>query len=228
MWDPVGEYYSWVNVDKKQYIQPVDFDQGSKLFESSSVSNPLFGALNSLLDNEWKGNHIAFIGDYAVVPENPNNETLKILVSGMQSTNVDRDIDGYITDAFQNVSGLFKASEPDVRPEIEWMVEHDDFECNYYHVDRADPFKGLFGRDLAFFRYVINRSRKEFFDTRKTREWFVDSNPLIILLSYGRDASWYRYSGLWLGDIIEVSDIMPSEEYRNIGMDYNWVEEKEE
>ena len=221
----MGEYYRWANADKKQYIEPCEFDQGSKLFESSNVTNPVFGALSSLLNNEWKGDHIIFIGDYAKTPENPNNETLKILVSGMRSYDIKTDLDGYIIDVFRDVSGIFKASEPDVRPDIEWMVEHDDFTYNYYQVDRADPFKGLFCRDLAFYRYVINRSRKEYFDTQNTREWYIGSNPLIILLGYGRDASWYRYSGLWLGDVIEVSDTKPSEEYRNIGMDYNWIEE---
>ena len=56
----------------------------------------------------------------------------------------------------------------------------------------------------------LNHSRKEYFDTQNTREWYTGSNPLIILLGYGRDASWYRYSGLWLGGIIEVSDTKPS------------------
>lgn len=223
----MGEYYSWVNVDKKQYIQPVDFDQGSKMFESSSVDNPVFGVLSSLLANEWKGDHIIYIGDYATVPEKPDNETLKILVSGLYSYNVNTDIDGYITEVFQNVSGLFKAAEPNVRPDIEWMVEHDDFEYNYYHVDRKDPFRGLFSRDVAYYRYVINRTRKEYFDTQNTREWHIDSNPLVILLGYGRNASFYKYAGLWLGGEIEVSDDKPSEEYRDIGMDYNWIEKEE-
>ena len=224
----MGEYYSWVNVDKKQYIQPSNFDQGSKMFESCSVTNPVFGALSSLLANEWKGDHIVYIGDYATIPENTDNETLKMLVSGQLSYNPNTDIDGYITDVFQNVSGLFKAAEPDVRPDIEWMVEHDDFECNYFHVDKKDPFKGLFSRDLAYYQYVINLSHKEFFDTQNAREWRIESNPLVILLAYGRYASFYKHAGLWLGGTIEVSDNKPSDEYRDIGRDYNWIEEKEE
>ena len=223
----MGEYYSWVNVDKKQYIQPVNFNQGSNMFESSSVDNPLFGALSSLLANEWKRDHIIYIGDYAVIPEDTDNETLKMLLTGLHSYNVDTDIDGYITDVFQNVSGLFKAAEPDVRSDIELMIEHDDFEYNYFRVDRQDPFRGLFSRDLAYYRYVINCTRKEYFDTQNTREWHIDSNPLVILLGYGQRTSFYKYAGLWLGGEIEVSDDKPSDEYRDIGMDYNWIEERE-
>ena len=107
------------------------------------------------------------------------------------------------------------------------MVEHDDFEYNYYHVDTKEPFRGLFSRDLAYYRYVINKTRKEFFDTQNTREWHIDSNPLVVLLGYGRRASFYKHAGLWLGGEIEVSDNKPSDEYRDIGMDYNWIEEKE-
>lgn len=27
----MGEYYNWVNVDKKEYICPADFDYGNKV-----------------------------------------------------------------------------------------------------------------------------------------------------------------------------------------------------
>ena len=32
----MGEYYNWVNVDRKEYICPADFDLGNKLLESSA------------------------------------------------------------------------------------------------------------------------------------------------------------------------------------------------
>ena len=223
----MGEYYHWVNADKKQYMCPVCFDQGSRLFESSGLENPLFGALCSLLANEWKGDHIVFIGDYAETPENPDNETLRLLVSGMLAYDPKTDIDGYIIETFQDVSGLFKAAEPDVRRDIELMIEYNDFENNYFHVDPKDPFKGLFHRDLAFYRYVINRTQKEFFDIQSEHLWHYSNNPLVVLLGYGRDASWYKHSGRWLGGVIEVSDIRPSDEYRDIGREYNWLERKE-
>lgn len=30
----MGEYYNWINVDKKEYICPGDFDYGNKFHES--------------------------------------------------------------------------------------------------------------------------------------------------------------------------------------------------
>ena len=29
----MGEYYNWVNIDKKEYITPRDFDYGNKFWE---------------------------------------------------------------------------------------------------------------------------------------------------------------------------------------------------
>ena len=224
----MGEYYSWVNVDKKQYIKPVDFDDAHRLF-GTGFSGPLYGALCALLASDWKGDHIIHIGDYAEVPENPDNETLRRLLSGLLSWRSDMDFDGYIIEKFQNISGIFKAAEPMVRPEINWMIENDDFgEYNYYRVEREDSFRGLFCRDLYFPRYVINESRKEYFDLGEDRFWYYDTRPMPIVLSYGRDASFYKYGGYWLGDIIAVSDTDPGSEYRDFGKDVNWFERREE
>ena len=35
----MGEYYQWVNVDKKEYISPVDFGYGSKRWQTLHVGN---------------------------------------------------------------------------------------------------------------------------------------------------------------------------------------------
>lgn len=56
----MGEYYSWINVDKKEYICPSDFDLGSKLYESLLVWNHCLGALYNLLSSDWKGDFIIF------------------------------------------------------------------------------------------------------------------------------------------------------------------------
>mgnify|MGYP001772577394 FL=1 len=45
----MGQYYCWVNVDKKEYLCPADFDLGNKLHESMSADNALLRALLELL-----------------------------------------------------------------------------------------------------------------------------------------------------------------------------------
>ena len=75
----MGEYYEWVNIDKKEYISPYDFDLGNKLYESDYAGNPLLGALYNLLSSDWKGDTIIFLGDQTPVEETDDNPVLQRL-----------------------------------------------------------------------------------------------------------------------------------------------------
>ena len=66
----MGEYYDWVNIDKKEYICPSDFDLGNKLHESASAGNQFRGALYNLLSTDWSGDSIVFLGDQTNITEN--------------------------------------------------------------------------------------------------------------------------------------------------------------
>ena len=59
----MGEYFSWINLDRKEYISPSDFEIGNKRYESVSINNALLCALRELMGSEWKGSKIIFIGD---------------------------------------------------------------------------------------------------------------------------------------------------------------------
>lgn len=78
----MGQYYKIVNIDKKQYINPHDFDDGAKLLEFGISSFGTMSALALLLadgnnrgggdlrsDNpiigSWAGNRVVVAGDYA-------------------------------------------------------------------------------------------------------------------------------------------------------------------
>ena len=58
----MGEYYQWVNVDKKEYISPVDFGYGSKRWQTLHVGNDFLCALYKLLATDWAGDHIIWLG----------------------------------------------------------------------------------------------------------------------------------------------------------------------
>lgn len=58
----MGEYFNWVNVNKKEYLCPVDFDLGNESHESSHKDNSLLQALYTLLSTWWKGDQIIFLG----------------------------------------------------------------------------------------------------------------------------------------------------------------------
>ena len=76
----MGEYYDWVNVDRKEYISPVDFDYGSKRYESMwERGNSFLCALRELLSKEWAGDHVLFLGDESPIPADTENETLRII-----------------------------------------------------------------------------------------------------------------------------------------------------
>ena len=61
----MGQYYRIVNVDKREVMVSFDFGNGQKLMEWSYVDNYMTNALLNLLADEWKGDRVYVIGDYA-------------------------------------------------------------------------------------------------------------------------------------------------------------------
>ena len=59
----MGQYYKVINIDKKEYMRP---NCGLKLMEWSYNRNPLILNLMKKLANEWKGDRVFVVGDYAV------------------------------------------------------------------------------------------------------------------------------------------------------------------
>ena len=56
----MGEYYKWVNIDKKEYLYPNDFGYGNKFRESMHKDSDPLHALRALLADD--GEAIAFYG----------------------------------------------------------------------------------------------------------------------------------------------------------------------
>lgn len=225
----MGEYYDWVNIDKKEYICPNDFDLGNKLHESAFAGNHLLGALYNLLSSDWKGDAIVFLGDETHITEKDTNPVLRRLSKERQVWGEEGYDADYVLEKYKCISGLFKAAEEEVRHEIDCMVEYDDFEFNYYRVNREAPYDGLFVRDSLFFRYTINHTKKEFFDIENTRLTYKNEkgvlttriNPLPLLMAFpGSDSD--KCTGLWLGDMIEVNNETPPVGYKDMSSDYRW------
>lgn len=210
----MGEYYEWVNVDKKEYIDPGNFDYGLKLYESSCRGNPVLCALRELLSKEWAGDHVFFMGDETLIPEDPPNETLRKMYERTVQHGTPGHGDIALLESFKNVSGLFKDAKEIVTEEIGFYVEKirsgDESWLNEYGIDINDPFKGLFlweGRD---FRYTMNHTKKVCYSFEETRMIDLDdpvnfsTDPLPILMAYGSLGQ-----GTWVGDLIGVSDDKP-------------------
>ena len=219
----MGEYYSWVNVDKKEYLQPGDFDLGQKSIESTWERNKLLQALYELLSTDWKGCHILFLGDECNAVDDETNEVIKTILKHKEESNCSGYLFDTVYDTYRNVSCLFKEAEDEVRNEIRiylhMIAEEDDdnddryIPPNEYGIDTSDPYNGLFLREGKSFKYTINRTKKVFYSLEETKFFDRDGteiehiDPLPVLMRYGRS----RETGVWLGDIIDVSDILPED-----------------
>lgn len=60
----MGQAFMAVNFDKKEKLNPHDYDNGYKLMEFSYQGNNFVGALEELMSNDWKGDRVLVIGDY--------------------------------------------------------------------------------------------------------------------------------------------------------------------
>lgn len=212
----MGEYYDWVNVDKKEYISPNDFDYGNKRAESSYKGNDFLCALRELLSDKWRGDRILFLGDEITIPENTTNEVLQVLYVHTIEYGEPGNAPDMVFETYRNISGLFKQAEEEVRREIGFYLEevkNDDLSAtNEYGINIEKPFEGLFLKMGKDFRYTINHSKKVYYSLRETK--ILNENgkknnhidPLPFLMSYGR---MVNEPAPWVGDIIGVSDSKP-------------------
>lgn len=82
---------------------------------------------------------------------------------------------------------------------------------NEYGIDIEKPFGGLFLREGQNFKYIINHTRKVCYSFDHTKILYQDNTesdyiePLPILMSYGRVMD----TGIWVGDVIGVTEEMP-------------------
>lgn len=209
----MGEYFSWVNIDRKEYICPSDFGYGSKYHESMYIGNSFLKALRTLLSTEWKENNILFLGDEGL---NLEKSPIGVLASLQKQVELYKPKGYYfdmICETYRNVSCWFCEAESNVREEIGYYLENyrqdsDHNLPNEYGIDIKNPFNGLFLKAGRDFRYTINKTKKTYYSIGLTKVYssagieLTEVDPLPILMGYGRVAE----PALWLGDIIHVSD----------------------
>ena len=216
----MGQDYCWINADKKEYMEPISFDLGSRRPQSSRIGNPLLGALYARLDSDWRNYDILFLGDYSFMPEVCQYRILAKIKSQMEPSFQWRTIYIYdwIVDNYKEVSVQFKEAEKVCRDEIKFIIEAEGQITNWYRVDINDPFRGLFTRDPKSFRYTVNETKKEFYDlTARSRSNLDDfhDDPLPFLMAYGSydtDGDTSR----WLDGHVYGSDTKPGPDYRDI------------
>lgn len=210
----MGEYYNWVNVDRKEYICPDDFDFGNKKYESLHREGEFMKALRDLLANEWKGCRIIWMGDECSLPQNVSTEVFEILKLQCDEFKCGGYIFDTVRELYTNISGIYKCTEKTVREEIQFFLdylENNNYIYNQYGIDPKNPYKDLFIRDGRNYKYTINYTKSVAYSFETTKILYQNgeectfADPLPILLAYGRAMQ----PGKWVGDIIGVSDDCP-------------------
>ena len=188
----MGQYFMWINPVKKQFFTGHDFSDGTKRREIAYVGSPTLDVLYTLMDNEWKGDPIAWIGDDYTRLFNESNQTLKVIESICGAFPYD-----FAITHFVNVAIDFEKSNS------EWMVDtYNQNQYEYLNLSKedADRFfsidemfsgremtfynpdwdrkaeivkllkeKGFFARKSEHYRYIINHSKKEFIDRKSIK-----------------------------------------------------------
>ena len=114
----MGQYFEWVNCDKREIIATDPWPNGQKLHECAYLECPETDAALTMLAGDWAGDLVVFLGDYAKF----KNETHP----GRRE--VERRLDGAISDDytcdFIDICGRFDYVRD--HPKAKHYVERDD------------------------------------------------------------------------------------------------------
>lgn len=212
----MGQYYMIVNVDKKLYISPWDMDNGSKLMEWSYSRNAMVLALMNLLANEWKGDRVYVVGDYAEA-DNPNEPcygAVKVLEEELKLSENEEvnSIYGYVSEYYTNVSAL---------------TDEEDHGLRYIYNHKTEQFIDTEKCPIEWAWY--SKDEKKVYISKIA--------PISLLLAMGNDRGGgdfnkghigYEYVGSWCSSVqdIEVTaDKIEGLEYEEFAP--NFTEQKE-
>ena len=183
----MGQYYRILNLDKKEYLSSYDYDCGAKMMESAYIAtnlktNGYMSALSYLIDNQWKGDRVIMLGDYATLDWAENTPT--------------------------QIDAQFLANLKDEFPFIQEKDE-DGYLINLIDCDEHGFIKSNIKSNKKVKRYLCNNATKQYIDlnnlpidyTYKDNDGTTKYGhiyPLPILISVG--------NGLGLGDYSSNND----------------------
>ena len=128
----MGQYYKVINIDKKEYIRP---NCGLKLMEWSYNLNPLILNLMKKLANEWKGDRVFVVGDYAVAH--------------------DRELDSYDRKTLEEIEkeiGIYNKKERGYYISLYGFVDDNFKEVELEKLEKEE------------YKYIYNHNKKEYID----------------------------------------------------------------
>lgn len=215
----MGQYFEWVNFDKREIIATDPWPNGQKLHECAYIGCPETDATLTMLAGDWAGDLVVFLGDYAKFKDETH--------PGRHE--VERRLDGAISDDytydFTDICGRFDYVRD--HPEAKHYVEHDDGSWDWSLYD------GPFDVKIHQFRYVVNESKKEYVDRHRTAVRYIDKGTgrisrydpfpeLMCSQTSGLEDPEHEIEGLWFGDVIRPTDEHPGDGYTAVAQWYSY------
>lgn len=209
----MGQYYSWVNVDKHERLDSCFWDYSPTLHGRCFTPCEENQAMLSLLATHWRGDVVVFFGDYAKFNESdhPGCRYIRerIDATGWSATD-------FIYEARDATSELCIAKgSPKNR-------------CNTPDDESLDYYDGSFDVDIKEWRYVVNPARREYIDYQLTPVLFIsakviqryDPLPLLLVSAAASPDDPEEIEGRWLGDAVYPTNEDPSTDFSLIADDY--------
>lgn len=205
----MGEYFDWVNLDKKEYVYSNPWNCGPKLTENCFVGNEKTDAVLTLLSERWRGDRVVFMGDYAEFSDevDPFRRAFEEELAG-------KGIQDYLFDDLTDITGIFSyvKSSP---------------HCSYWDEDKETemPYEGPFDTEIVFFRYVVDETLHEFVDRCLCPVRYIDEDGTIVrydpvpelMSSYDyNEPEIDEFSGRWFGHAIRPTNERPPDDYKQI------------
>ncbi len=225
----MGEHYLWLNVDKCEKLDPEPFDTGAKIISNVDVGNEYTDAVCTLLDRDWRGDRLVYLGDCRHLDGEENPTLAKIEADcGHREPCALCEAE----EIYADVAGRFALARGKT---------HYDYDSPGL---REVPFESPMDKEIVHFRYVINDTKKQYYDWRRTpvtspfpwREGIPEGgimrlDLLAVLLGAGEE-EWgdahltdglitVKPDGAWLGDEVRASHDHPGEGYADISAKYH-------
>lgn len=214
----VGQYFNWVNFDKRQIIETWIWPNGQGLQECAYVGCEETDAALTMLAEGWAGDLVVFLGDYAIF-QNESNPMRKQIEQRLGNVSAE----DFMYD-LEDITGRFDYAER--HPELKHPIDCDDSEGWV-------SYTGPFDVPIVHYRYVLNESKQEFVDRARTAVRYIDSatgeivryDPVPSMMSSqtkGLEHPDCEIEGLWIGDAIRPSHDRPSSVYMEVGGFYSY------
>ena len=197
----MGQYYKFMNIDKKQVCERNR--HGWKLMEHSYLGNDYCDDILRLLNNEWKGDRVLHVGDYA----QPDDET----TTQNKVKAIMKELNISFEDTLYNFCDTFDEVKSKSKEDIRYV----------YNLDKKE-YVDLFKQPIEWCYH----------DDKFLGAVKINSFALLIGCGNGQGGGDYRCTndnlvGYWVGDRF-VSSSEPIKEYNDFNLRNEiYYEEKE-